>query len=423
MVKLKLGALVDFKKSIFYTLENRTGGKIGIFFQFYVFLWFVITSFFVATTILSLNEGPDPVYIASAPVVIILLYIPIYLFWIYEDRIGIEKRRIREMQDVDAVNVEYRFPDSVELGFRNKLYIRVNNPTEKSVENIWIRVMFPVTVLCDKPVMPLGSLKPHSSLTASLSFVPTLAGKLSFGYYDLYLEVCGNKHQKAPFFLEDINVNHTYLCIDPNIEDTLHVGHDKQIIIKIRNNANVELYDMHVKCSFSENLKYDTAFSKKWTMIPGAEIDAIYNIIPCAGRKINLGHFEVLFKIAGNNCKIGPTELGERIVQVPDVDVDIKIPDTLYSEAGNSIGIYVHNRSNETIHNVCFNSCFSSFIDCHNPNACIPLIQPESSGFTSLVVKPVKPGKIDLGNLNFSFEVNEILCTEEPFYMGMHQVI
>jgi hypothetical protein len=95
----------------------------------------------------------------------------------------------------------------------------------------------------------------------------------------------------------------------------------------------------------------------------------------------------------------------------------------LYSEVGNSIGIYVDNRSDDVLHNVCFNSCFSSFVECHEPNVCIAEIQPHSSGFTSLVVKPVNPGKIDFGNLNFSFEVNEMICQQEPFDLGTHKVV
>ena len=423
MVQLKLGPLDDIIRSLSYTLQNEAGGRTGIFFQFYLFLWVMITSFFTVTRILSVTSRPDPIYLASAPMYIILLYVPIYLFWMYEKKIGIERRRIKEMQIVESVNLEYRFADSVELGFKNPLYLRINNPTEKHIDNIWIRAVFPATVLCSKPVLNLGSLEPGASLRANLSFVPLIAGSLSMGYYDLYFEVDKHKHQKPPFFFENIKVSHTYLQLNMDIENQLRFAHPANISLKMVNNSNIELQEFHAKCSFSDDLNYETAFSDTKNITPGSVFRALYRITPIKGGDINPGDFEVFFRIGGNTCKIGPVSFGKHYVNVPEVSVRIKMPEALYSEAGNSIGIYVDNRSDDVLHNVCFNSCFSSFIECHEPNVCIPEIQAHSSGFTSLAVKPINRGKIDFGNLNFSFEVNDILCQQEPFDLGMHKVV
>lgn len=423
MVLLKLRPLGSILKSISYSLHNEAGGKIGIVFQFYAFLWIVITSFFTVTRILSVTEKPDPVYLASVPVYVVLLYLPIYIFWLYEKNIGIERRRIKEMNIVDSVNAEYRFSESVETGFKNSLFFRVNNPTEKTIENIWIRAVFPSAVICNKPIISLGSLQPMSSLCASISFVPLLSGNMSMGYYDLYFEVNRHKHQKPPFFFENINANHSYLPVEVKMPERLRFGHNAEISIQLQNISNITLTDLHVKCSFSNKVDYDTAFSEVKTLGPGSGFNVTYQITPLIGDKINPGSFEILFKIAGNNCKIGPIEFEERYVQVPEVNVRIKIPEILHNETGNTIGIYVDNNSNETIHNVCFNSCFSSFIECHDPGVCIPEIQADSSAFTSIVIKPVNCGNIDLGNLNFSFEVNEIICQKEPFDLGTHKVV
>jgi len=423
VVQLKLEPLNDIVKSLTYTLQNEAGGRTGIFFQFYVFLWVMLTTFFIVTRILSVTSRPDPIYIASAPMYVILLYVPLYVFWMYEKKIGIERRRVREIQVVDSVNVDYRFADTVELGFKNPLYLRVNNPTGKHIENIWLRAVFPATVLCSKPVLYLGSLEPGSSICANISFVPLIAGSLSMGYYDLYFEVDRHKHQKPPFFFENIKISHTYLPLNIDINDQLRFGHQTRISFKMINKSNIELVELHVKCSFPEHLNYDTAFSETKNLAPGSIFNTEYLITPGKGGEIDLGSFEIFFKIGGNNCKIGSEQFGKHYVQTPEVNVRIKIPESLYSEVGNSIGIYVDNRSDDVLHNVCFNSCFSSFVECHEPNVCIAEIQPHSSGFTSLVVKPVNPGKIDFGNLNFSFEVNEMICQQEPFDLGTHKVV
>jgi hypothetical protein len=423
VVQLKLGPLNDITRSLTYTLQNEAGGRTGIFFQFYVFLWVMFTTFLTVTRILSVTSRPDPIYLASAPMYIIILYLPIYAFWIYEKKIGIERRRIREMQVVDSVTVDYKFADSVELGFKNPLYLRVNNPTDKKIENIWMRTVFPATVLCSKPVLCLGSLEPGSSICANISFVPLVAGNLSMGYYDLYFEVDGHKHQKPPYFYENIKINHSYLPLNVDIGNKFRFGHDSKITFKLINKSNIELGELHVKCSFPEHINYDSAFSETKNLSPGSVFNTEYRITPAKGGEVDFGKYEVFFKIGGNNCKVEPVSFGKYYIQTPEVNVRIKIPESLYSEVGNSIGIYVDNKSDDILHNVCFNSCFSSFIECHDPNACIGEIQAHSSGFTSLVVKPINPGKIDFGNLNFSFEVNEIICLQEPFDLGVHKVV
>jgi hypothetical protein len=39
------------------------------------------------------------------------------------------------------------------------------------------------------------------------------------------------------------------------------------------------------------------------------------------------------------------------------------------------------------------------------------------------MIKPVNAGQIDLGNLNISFEVNDITLQKEPIDMGTHGVV
>ncbi|WP_094228179.1 hypothetical protein [Methanolobus psychrotolerans] len=420
---MKFGALDDIAKSFSHALLNEAGGRSGLFFWSYVFLWIALTSYFIVSRLLSLHERTDLIYLASAPIYIILLYVPIYIFWLYEKKIGIEKRRIKEIQLVDTVNAEYKFAEPVETGFNSMLFLRLNNPTEKLIENIWIRAVFPVTVRCDKPVLSLGSLEPMSSLTASLPFVPLTSGTLSMGYYDLYFEIHGHKHQKPPVFLGNIDISYSFLKVDVKIPEPLRLGHSSIITTKIENRSNVNLDKLQIKCFFHRGLSYDTAFSDTKSMAPGSDYSVIYSITPTIESKIDVGHFDILLNIGGNNCKIGPVAFGEYYVQVPNINIKINIPKTLYSEIGNSIGIYVENRSDEMIHNICFNSCFSSFVECHNPGVCIPEVQPYSSGYTSLVIKPANTGKIDLGNLNFSFEVNGALCQQEPIVLGIHGVV
>ncbi|MDG6243698.1 MAG: hypothetical protein QCH31_04800 [Methanolobus sp.] len=420
---MKLGPLDDIIKSLSYALHNEAGTRVGLFFQFYAFLWIVISSFFVVTRILSIDERPDPIYVASAPFCMVFLYIPLYAFWIYEKKIGIEKRRVREMQLVSSVNIEYRFSEPVDIGIAAMLYFRINNPTDKPIENIWIRGVFPATVRCDRPVLSLGSLEPISSLSSSFAFVPLTSGNLSMGYCDLYFEINGHKNQRPPLFFGNIDIVHSYLGLDVQMPKTLRFGHSSVISIRIWNRSNPNLEKLHTKCNFQKGIQYDTAFSDTRTVPQGALFEVTHQITPTAAGTIDLGYFEIIFDIEDNKCKIGPVNFGEYMIHVPEIDFKINIPETLYSTVGNTIGIYVENKSEEVIHNICFNSCFSSFIECHRPNVCITDILPYSSGYTSLSIKPVNAGQIDLGNLNISFEVNDVTLQKEPIDMGTHGVV
>ncbi|WP_340818531.1 hypothetical protein [Methanolobus sp. WCC4] len=419
---MDLGPLNGFLKALVYSLQNQAGGRTGLIFQFYMFFWMVMTSFFAVTRILAVTERPDPIYLASAPVYVALLYIPIHVFWLYEKNVGIERRRVKEMELVDAVNVEYTFSKPVHLGFPNALYLRMNNPTERPVENIWMRAVLPATVRCDKPVLNLGSLEPMSSLTNSFTFTPLQAGNLSMGYYDLYFEINGHEHQKPPAFFGNTDITHSYLGMEFDVHQPLVFGHVSTISIRLKNNSNRNLNNLHIKCTFPTGINYDTAFSDTRTMTPGSSFDVTYEITPTTGDSIDLGTFDIMFNVEGNDCRIGDVSLGEYYIQTPEVDVRVNMPATLYREAGSTIGLHVDNKSDEVIENICFNSCFTSFIECPKPNVCIHGIQPHSSGYVSLVIKPLNSGNIDLGNLNFSFEVNGVVFQKEPIYLGTHKV-
>lgn len=419
---MKLGPLDSIIKAFTYSLQNCAGGKTGLIFQFYGFLWIVLTTFFTVTRILSITRRADPLYIASAPVFIAILYVPIHVFWMYEKNIGIERRRVKEFEMADSVTLEYKFSEPSEMGFTNLLYIRLTNPTEKRLENIWMRVVFPATILCSKPVMCLGCLEPMACTTTSFSFVPTVAGSLSMGYYELYFEIDDHEHQKPPVFFGNINVHHSYLGIDFEIDRPLKFGHNSVITVGIQNYANNSLSNLHIKCIFPKTVNYDTAFSNTTTIAPGQSCQTSFVVTPVNGEEVNLGNFEVMFDIERINCRINSIEFGTHYVQLPEIRVKVNIPDKLYTEVGNTIGIYVENKSDEVIKNVCFNSCFTSFIECHKPNVCIPQIQPYESGYASLVIKPVSTGKIDLGNLNYSFEINDKVMQKEPIDLGMHMV-
>ncbi len=420
---MKFGPLEDIFKSLSHALQNKAGGRTGLFFQAYAFLWIVLSTYLIVSLILSINNKLDLVYVASAPIYIFLLYTIIYIFWTYEKKVGIERRRVKELQVVDSVNLEYKFTEPAELGFNNMLFFRVNNPTEKRIENIWIRAVFPGTIRCDKPILNLGDLEPMSSVPSSFSFIPLLAGNVSTGYCDLYLEINNNKHQKSPIFFGNIDIVHSYFGLNIEILEELRLGHSSTISVKMKNTLNVDLTNLHIMSSFPEGLKYDTAFSDTKNMTPGSSYSVTYQVMPTIPGTLDIGYFEILFTLGGNNCKIGPVAFGEQHIGIPDVKVKVNVPETLYCEVGNTLSIYVENISDEIVSNVCFNSCFSSFIECHNTGTCIPEIQPHASAYTSLAIKPISAGKIDLGNLNFSFEVNEILCQQEPIDLGTHEVV
>jgi hypothetical protein len=192
--------------------------------------------------------------------------------------------------------------------------------------------------------------------------------------------------------------------------------------ISLSNRLSFPVNDVQVKCSFQNGIDPDMDSFSIACMEAGCGHSITLKVIPKAIGEISLGHFNVEFRLNGNSCHVGPVGFGVRRILAPDLHIRMNRPDTLYKGIPASIGFIVENRSDEVLSNICLSSCFSSQIECMIPMVSIDQILPACARYISLGIRPLTKGKTDLGNLNVSFEVNNILCRKEPIVLGVHRI-
>ncbi|TGC07897.1 COG1470 family protein [Methanolobus halotolerans] len=423
-------------RSFPHVLLNRSGGMIGILFQLYLVVWILWAAFISSgkayeisaiaglQTYLHIFTYPGvPSFVLPAAISILVPYIPVYLLWIYDLTAGAKKRRHKEIQAYESVKIDFNLPPRMELGMGSSVSFQISNPARYEIENIWIRTIFPECVRCDSPQVSLGLLKPGTSKSVSIAFVPLCAGKADMGLVEFYFEMKGKEFRKEPFSLGTHEVSCSYLDISTEVPDTLKFGHATPFYITLKNNSQMALTGLNVKCFFSKGIGFDSSGFMLANIGPGSVRSLSFNVVPTTLHEASIGYFNIRFHANGNECYVGPVDLGKHKIRVPELDVKLNVPDNFYKEVPATIGITVENHSDIPLSNLRFTNCFSSQIECDSPVVSIPDISPGASRYVSLSIRPRTGGNIDLGNLNISFDVNGITCHKEPIAMGIHKIL
>jgi hypothetical protein len=353
---------------------------------------------------------------------IILPYLPVYTFWLYELLSGIKKRDLRHNCVLGSINISYKLSCPIELGVENSIYFQVNNPADVLIKNAWLRAILPDNMVCINSHVSLGNLPPLSSSAVSLTFVPLCAGNSNLGYFDVYFELEKRKHIKNQLSLGNHVVECSHLLVDSSLASPLKFGFESIMAVKLQNRFSYPLTNIRVECFFAKGLDFDSASFDIIEMQPGSVQSLKFNILPKNTEIKGIGYFNISFTINGRHCQINAIEFDRNELILPDLDIRLNIPDYFYKDIPATIGIVTENRSEDSILNVCFSSCFPSFVDCQLPTVCINKIESKASRYASIDLIPNVSGKINFGNLNISFEVNGVICQKEPLYLGTHNV-
>jgi hypothetical protein len=437
----------DFVCSLSYSMVNKAGGISGITFQIYSLLWIMWLAFFAvgllhpvpadiglydfasslmpsgaAAWLPSAVPASLPALLLSFMVLVVLPYLPVHFFWIYEQRAGIKKRRLQGMQVSEALSIECNPPGSAEAGFLCAVSLRVHNPTDTDIGNVWLRWVFPGSFRCESSQYPLGTLAGGSSVNVSMPFLPLQTGKVPLGSVDLYFETGKQKYTKNDIYLGACDIKYSYLSVSANIQESLQLGSAAPLCISLANRLSIPITDMKVKCFFGKGIDPDVDSFSIACMETGCIHKMAINVIPKKAGEISLGHFYIEFRLNNNRCHAGPVGFGVRRILAPEINIRTNMPGALYKGISASIGFIVENRSDEIMCNVSLSSCFSSQIECMVPTVRIDQILPASARYVSLGIRPLTKGKADLGNLNISFEVNNTLCRKEPVMLGVHRI-
>ena len=410
--------------SFIYVASNKANGVVGRIMQIYLLAWIIWSVYYITNNVAGIIQSEYLYQTAFFLLLFIVLpYFPIYVFWLYEKVIGIKKRELRRQNAYGSVNATYKFSTPLELGIENSLQFQVNNPTDLKIKNTWVRVIFPDSVKCTSSQVSFGTLDPMSSTTINLPFIPLSTDLSHFGYFDLYFELEKRSFTKSQLSLGKHVVVCSHFLIDSVIHDQLKFGFDSSITINLENRFPYPLTDFHVICSFQKGIDPSSEHFKMDVFDPGSFKPFNFTILPKSTGITEIGYFNIGFLLNGNQCYIGPVEFLRSELIVPDLKIRLNLPDYFYKDILATIGIVSENTSDDALLNVCFSSCFPSFLDCKLPTACVSDIAPGESRYASIDLKPNVSGKVNFGNLNISFEVNGITCQKDPIYLGTHNVV
>jgi hypothetical protein len=433
--------------SLSYSLLNKARGPSGYIFQMYSIVWIMWLAFFTVGMFHPLSSATGlqnlayslmpaaavamlpalipvsvPVLFLTLLMFVIFPYMPVHAFWLHEKNSGVTKRRQKGMHVCRSMTVDCSLPESVEVGFPCIVSFRLSNPTDLDVENVWLRWVFPGQLRCDLSQMSLGALARESSGYVSMPFVPLSTGRIPIGSVDLYFEIRGQKYTKNSIPVGACNVNCSCLSVNTSVPEVLQFGKKVPVGIYLTNRLSFSIDDVQVKCSFQEGIDSDVASFSIGSMQAGSGQAVSLNMVPKIIGDISLGQFNIELRLNGNVCHAGPVGFEVCRILAPDLHVRMNRPDTLYKGIPASIGFIVENCSDEVLSSICLSSCFSSQIECMVPTVSIDHLLPASSRYISLGIRPLTKGKTDLGNLNVSFEVNNILCRKEPIVLGVHRI-
>lgn len=436
----------SFTGSLSYALLNRAGGTSGAVFQIYSLVWIMWLAFFLVAVVYRQSYSPVlqplasslmsswsalpadgtavslPVFVLSLTLFVLVPYVPVHVFWVYEDRVGISRRRLRGAQVCEAAIVECNLSGSLELGFPCTVNFRVSNPSDIDMGNVWLRWVFPGALRCDSPQVRLGTVRAGSSGYVSIPFVPLYTGKTSLGSADLYFEIRRQQYTKYNISQGTCTVICSSIYVNTSVPEVLKFGEEAVLGIYLANRLSCSLEDVQVKCCLKDGIDPGLIILSAGTLHQGSGQVLNLSIVPKIIGEFSPGHFEVHFRLGANACIAGPEELGVQHVLAPELYVRMNTPDTLYKGIPASLGFIVENRSEEPLSNISLSSCFSSQVECEVPTICIEGLLPSSSRYASLAIRPLTSGKTDLGNLNVSFEVNGIMCRMEPIVLGVHKI-
>ncbi len=87
------------------------------------------------------------------------------------------------------------------------------------------------------------------------------------------------------------------------------------------------------------------------------------------------------------------------------------------------IKITINNPSETAILNINIQSDISTLVKCDKPTAQIKTVLPNSSEYTAIFITPRIADKIDLGNLNISYEINGNTYEKETIAIGTYEAV
>ncbi len=213
--------------------------------------------------------------------------------------------------------------------------------------------------------------------------------------------------------------------IDINIDsqNPFILGVNNSFEITVNNGTEIPITNISLISNFPNSLICNETL-KPIDIVPAKSSESKTLLLtPTVAEEIDLGNLAVTLEIDGYTYEKEPVKIGIFDVIPPEINIQINVPNQLKVGIENPVKITVKNQSDVLLSNVQIETNFSRLITCDETIVHTDDIPANSSEYTAIFITPRIADKIDLGNLNLSFDINETTYKKEPIAMGIYEAV
>ncbi|HJH30080.1 MAG TPA: hypothetical protein C5S51_10410 [Methanosarcinaceae archaeon] len=256
---------------------------------------------------------------------------------------------------------------------------------------------------------------------ADVIYIGLFVGGTVGGYTTFLIN---DKNKKLLIEYENQNdkyANNIEIYADSHIP--LKLGVENPVKITVNNKTETTISNIHLKSNFPKSVICNETIVLIEEVPEGLSKSITLLVTPTVANEINLDDLEITLDINGNPYEKEPVKIGIFDVIPPEIDIQIDVPNPFKVGMENPVKITVKNQSDVLLSNVQIETHFSRLITCDETIVHTDNIPSNSSEYTAIFITPRMADKINLGDLNLSYDINGNTYEKEPIAMGIYEAV
>jgi energy-coupling factor transporter transmembrane protein EcfT len=213
--------------------------------------------------------------------------------------------------------------------------------------------------------------------------------------------------------------------IDIKIEsyNPLKLGVENPLKITVNNKSETTISNIHLITNFPKSVICNKTITLINEVPAGSSQSKNLSVTPTSTGEINLSNLAVTLEIDDFPYEKEPVEIGVYNVIPPEIDIKIDVPNPLKVGIENPVKVTVKNQSDVLLSNVQIETHFSKLIMCDESTVHTDDIPANSSEYTAIFITPRMADKINLGELDISYNINGNTYKKEPIAIGTYEAV
>lgn len=266
-----------------------------------------------------------------------------------------------------------------------------------------------------------GGIGLFIGVIADVTYIGLFVGG-TVGGYTIFLINYKNKKLLIEYENQiDKYANNIEIYADSHVP--LKLGVENPVKITVNNKTETTISNIHLKSNFPKSVICNETIVLIDEVSAESSESKTLLVTPKVANEINLGDLRITLEINGNPYEKEPVKIGIFDVIPPEIDIKIDVPNPLKVGIENPVKITVKNQSDVTLSNVQIETHFSRLITCEETIVHTDDIPANLSEYTAIFITPRMADKINLGDLNISYNINDNTYEKEPIAMGTYEAV